>query len=161
MMIEITPRLALPLLHAAQAQKEFTHNEALIRLDALVGGVLAGGPTATPPADAAEGSLWLVGEAPTGAWAGQAHRLAIASANGWRFAAPPVGFTLSDEDGRPVRRTPTGWIKGLGVFDRLAVGPSTTVDDPTSGEVVDAQARASLAALLKLMRAQGLVGPTA
>jgi len=31
-----TPRLALPLLAVAQAQKEVTHNEALALLDLLV-----------------------------------------------------------------------------------------------------------------------------
>ena len=31
-----TPRLALPVIEAAQAQKHVTHNEALVLLDALV-----------------------------------------------------------------------------------------------------------------------------
>ena len=34
-----TPRWALPFLFAGQAQKEMFHNEALVRIDALVHGI--------------------------------------------------------------------------------------------------------------------------
>lgn len=160
-MTDTTPRLALPLLHAAQAQKEFTHNEALIRLDALVGGVLAGGPLAAPPIDAAEGSVWLVGEGATGEWVGQADRLAIASANGWRFVPAPNGFTLRTPEGSEVRRTNDGWAEGIGVFNRLTVGSPAAVAGPVGGQVVDVEARATLDGLLTLLRSQGLVAETA
>ena len=36
----VTPMLQLPLIAAAQAHKEVTHNEALLRMDALLGGVV-------------------------------------------------------------------------------------------------------------------------
>ena len=32
----VTPRLSLPLLAAGPAQKHVTHNDALVRLDALI-----------------------------------------------------------------------------------------------------------------------------
>lgn len=165
-MTDTTARLALPLLHAAQAQKEFTHNEALVRLDALVGGVVAGGPLAGPPGGTEEGSVWIVGVGATGEWAGQTGRLAIASASGWRFADPPVGFTLARPDGAPVRRTAEGWDEGHGVFDRLtvnghALGGGPAVGDPTGGEIRDEEARATIAALLVVLREQGLVLPSA
>ena len=35
-MTESSPRLALPYLQPSQAQKHVTHNEALLRLDAIV-----------------------------------------------------------------------------------------------------------------------------
>ena len=160
-MNDTTANLALPLLHAAQAQKEWTHNEALVRLDALVGGVLAGGPTTEPPSDTAEGSLWLVGDDPAGVWAGHGAQLAIASANGWRFLPAPVGFAVSRADGRPVRRTREGWSTGEGVFDRFDMGAARPVADPAGGGSIDVEARAALASLLGLLRDQGLVAPSA
>jgi hypothetical protein len=33
--MQVTPRLGLPFLAAAQAQKHLTHNEALLKLDEL------------------------------------------------------------------------------------------------------------------------------
>ena len=45
-----TPRLSLPFLSVGQAQKEFTHNEALQTLDVLVAGAIEEPPRATPPA---------------------------------------------------------------------------------------------------------------
>ncbi len=41
-MNERTSRLSLPLLHASQAQKEMTHNEALTLIDLLLHGCVAG-----------------------------------------------------------------------------------------------------------------------
>lgn len=161
-MTDTTPRLSLPLLHAAQAQKEFTHNEALLRLDALTGGVLAGGPLTQPPADPPAGSLWLVAPGATGAWAGQADRLAIASPAGWRFVLPPEGFACSRPDGAPVRRTAEGWTVGEGRFDRLSLrghdlGGGVAISDPSGGGTVDAEARVALAAILSALRDQGLI----
>ena len=54
--ISTTPRLALPLLAMAQAQKEVTHNEALILLDALIYATVEDGPIVAPPAEPAEGA---------------------------------------------------------------------------------------------------------
>ena len=52
-MTENSPRLGLPYLMPAQAQKHVTHNEALERLDLLAQCVLAGLGSVTPPATAA------------------------------------------------------------------------------------------------------------
>ncbi len=165
MTIETTPRLGLPLLHAAQAQKEWTHNEALTLLDALAGAVLAGGPLDAPPADPAPGGVWRVGATPSGEWSGRAGWLAVASPAGWRFADPPAGFVLARAgDGAPVRRTADGWQEGALALDSLvlagrAVGGAAAqpVDDPVGGATVDAEARAALVRLLAALRAQGLV----
>jgi hypothetical protein len=86
-MTDSTARFALPLLHAGQAQKEITHNEALLALDILLHPeVEAVGENQPPPAPGA-GQCWIVGDAPTGAWAGQADRIAAWSpAAGGSFA---------------------------------------------------------------------------
>ena len=57
-----TPRMALPLIEAAQAQKHVTHNEALVVLDALAHLFLLDRDLADPPASPAEGDAWLVVE---------------------------------------------------------------------------------------------------
>ena len=44
-----TTRLHLPFLSAGQAQKEFSHNEALQALDFLVAGAVEEGPRNDPP----------------------------------------------------------------------------------------------------------------
>lgn len=164
-MIETTPRLGLPLLHAAQAQKEWTHNEALLLLDALAGGAALHGPAAQPPADAEPGSLWRVSVPATGEWAGQEDRLAIASANGWRFVAARAGAVFPRaSDGAPVRRGATGWVEGELAVDSLRLagqslgGPNAKViGTPAGGATVDAEARATIASLLDGLRAQGLI----
>ena len=87
-----TANLGLALLEPSQAQKHVTVNEALVRLDALAKGVLVSRQVGGPPADAAEGAVWAVPEGASGAWAGQAGRLAIATGGGWSFVTPRAGW---------------------------------------------------------------------
>jgi hypothetical protein len=91
-----TPRLALPYILTQQAQKEVTHAAGLNRLDALVQPVVQQVGLNTPPASPAEGQCWTVGTIPTGAWAGQANRLAQHIGGAWVFYAPFVGLVLFD-----------------------------------------------------------------
>jgi hypothetical protein len=94
-MSDATPRLALPLIAAGQAQKHVTHNEALLDLDALIHlHVEAKGLTAPPPAPV-EGARYLVGSSPSGVFTGQADRLAIFEEGGWRFLTPRRGWIAS------------------------------------------------------------------
>lgn len=92
-MAETTTRHGLPLLQAGQAQKEVTHNEALVLLDLLahpaVEGVLA-----VPPASAQAGQGWIVGAGATGAWAGQEGFLACFTGGGWRFLPARAGLLV-------------------------------------------------------------------
>ncbi len=97
-MTNATPRLSLPLLAAAQAQKHVTHNEALDLIDRLVH-LIARDLRNAPPAAPAEGAAHLVGAAPTGAFAGHAGALATFTDGAWRFDTPAAGWLcwLSDE----------------------------------------------------------------
>ena len=92
-MAETTTRHGLPLLQAGQAQKEVTHNEALVLLDLLahpaVEGVLA-----TPPAAPLIGQGWIVGATATGDWAGQEGSLACCTSGGWRFLPARAGMLV-------------------------------------------------------------------
>jgi hypothetical protein len=94
--VTTTPRLALPYILTQQAQKEVTHAAALNRLDALVQPVVQQVGLNTPPASPADGQCWIVGASPTGAWAGQANRLAQRISGAWAFYAPFVGLVVFD-----------------------------------------------------------------
>ena len=85
-------RLRLPYLAAAQSQKHVTHNDALQVLDALVQIAVLERERLVPPAAPAEGDRYLVGAAPTGAFAGQAGRLAAFEDGAWRFHQPRAGW---------------------------------------------------------------------
>lgn len=124
-----TPHLGLPLLAAAQAQKHVTHNEALAALDALVQLSVIETGRDTPPASPQEGDRYLVGPAPTGAFAGQAGKLAQYDGGLWRFRAPNKGWRLYVEaDDRLQVYDGTDWrdigfyVGDLGVLDQLGIG---------------------------------------
>jgi len=66
-MSESTARYELPLLVPGQAHKEVVHNEALLRLDALIGATVEA-ILDVPPSQPGIGSSWVVGQIPSGAW---------------------------------------------------------------------------------------------
>ena len=70
---ETTPRLGLPYVVAAQAQKHIPINESLARLDGLVQLAVESRVVAAQPASPVAGGVWILPAAATGAaWAGQA-----------------------------------------------------------------------------------------
>ncbi|WP_374628670.1 DUF2793 domain-containing protein [Pannonibacter indicus] len=79
-----TARLGLPLIAAAQAQKHVTHNEALVRLDALAHLRLIEERQA-PLAVAGEGDSFLVASGAWGAFAGHEGKAAHYSGGAWVF----------------------------------------------------------------------------
>lgn len=113
-MAETTARLALPYIAAAQAQKHVTHNDAIRRLDALVQPRLESLTLATPPSAPVEGQCWLVPPGATGAWAGQAGRIAAYEAGAWDFFALPAGLLAYVADVRRVLLFDgTRWVSPL------------------------------------------------
>lgn len=107
-----TPRIGLPLLQPAQAQKHVTVNEALIRLDALAGLLLEEVGRTAPPASPAEGGCWAVGAGAGGAWAGQDGSIAIAANGGWVHVAPQAGMRGHLRSGEPVAFDGSAWRVG-------------------------------------------------
>ena len=141
-----TSRFALPLLAVAQAQKEVTHNEALTLLDALVHAAIEAGPLAEPPSSSAPGQCWIVGSAPTGAWAGHGDAIAVQTSGGWRFAVPREGtHVMRLADGARLRFEGGTWVE-----------PST-IAPPAGGAVIDSEARGAIAALSAQLAAQGIL----
>jgi len=90
-MADTTANLNMPFILPSQAQKHVTHNEALLRLDALVHLTVVA-ELATPPGAPAEGACYLVAAAPTGAWAGKTGRIASWQDGYWAFLAPRTGW---------------------------------------------------------------------
>ena len=88
-----TPMLGLPLLAAAQAQKHVTHNEALMRLDALIHlSVIARNLAARPAA--ADGAATSLPHRPRAHGRASRGWLALAQGGGWVFLTPRKGWRL-------------------------------------------------------------------
>jgi Protein of unknown function (DUF2793) len=140
-----TPRLALPLLHPAQAHKETTHNEALLLADALILPIAQSLPLNTPPASPLAGQCWMLGAAPTGAWVGKSHQIALYSEGGWRFIAPFPGMTIwVATEALLARYSGTAWV----IPGAIAA--------PNGGTTIDVEARGAIVAILATLQNAGL-----
>jgi len=160
-----TPRLALPFLSVGQAQKEFTHNESLQTLDAMVAVAVEQPPLATPPASPAIGACYIVADAATDAWAGKSQCVAAWTSGGWRFIDPLEGMLLYERTSATWAAYRSGaWELGMVRGAALliggvqVVGPrDIAIDSPTGGTVVDTEARTAIDALLGTLRRHGLI----
>lgn len=116
-----SPRLGLPYIQPAQAQKHVTHNEALQILDQVTQLVLARFEAETPPPEPVDGQSYALGAAPTGEWAGQGGMLAFRSEGAWLFLTPQEGWRawgLEEAETRIYR------LGGWAGVDRLGIGTS-------------------------------------
>ncbi len=91
-MSDQTPRLSLPYIQAAQAQKHVTHNEAIEQLDMLVQLTVVDFGATTPSASPVDGEAWEVGTGATGAWAGHDGQIASWRNGGWAYVTPAPGW---------------------------------------------------------------------
>lgn len=118
-----TPKLGLPLLDPAQAQKHVTMNEALARLDALGQLVLTTAGTAAPPGSPAEGEVHAVGAGAMGVWTGEDGRLAVYVNGGWVFVTPGAGWQgWSLASGTRVQFDGLSWVEGAGALSANGAG---------------------------------------
>lgn len=132
---DATPRLGLPYLAAAQAQKHVTLNAALGLLDGLVQTLAESRTIAAQPAAPTDGSVYILPASATGdAWAGRpAGALMRWEAGAWTALPSGVGQTsfLRDE-GRLLVCTPAGWTDVAALLTTLqnlaALGVNTTAD---------------------------------
>lgn len=164
-MSEQTPRLGFPLLASGQAQKEVTHNEALILADALIQLVVQGVAPPAVPSAPEPGQCWAVGAGAGGAWAGRDHAIACWTEGGWRFVASREGMTMwSLADSLPARRDADGWTIGqldastLRIAGEQVVGTrQPPIVAPTGGSIIDTEVRVVVGAILDALRAHGLI----
>ncbi|CAM5577287.1 hypothetical protein MAUB1S_09712 [Mycolicibacterium aubagnense] len=68
---------------------------------------------AAPPAAPAIGDVYLIPAAPTGAWAGQAGKIAEYGVAGWATMSPPDGHGISLPDGRVFERVAGIYVEKL------------------------------------------------
>ncbi|EXS67914.1 DUF2793 domain-containing protein [Sphingobium sp. Ant17] len=163
--MDVTPRWALPLLFAGQAQKEMFHNEALVRIDALVHGIAQSADLVSPPSSPGVGQCWIVAEGAEGDWDGKDGSVALWTDGGWRFIAAQAGLRLlvADRD-HALQHDGREWRGGAERADGLYVDELKVVGTrqpgitaPTGGVTIDSEARISIATMLTALRAHGLI----
>ncbi|HVG48289.1 MAG TPA: DUF2793 domain-containing protein [Rubellimicrobium sp.] len=125
-----SPRLALPLIQPAQAQKHVTHNEALQLLDAVVQLCIQDFDLTEAPSDPLPGDVVTVGAGAGGDWAGQEGRLALWDGTGWQFMTPREGWLAWDAATRGLRVLSEGtWVPAAPDLQNLpGLGVGTTSD---------------------------------
>ena len=160
-----TPRLSLPFLSVGQAQKEFTHNEALQTLDLLVCGAIEEPPRATPPTSTSIGACYIAGSGATGAWSGKGDCLAAWTAGGWRFVSPFEGLSVHERmTGSRATFRNGSWQTGIVAASSIQIdgqqvvgSREAAIESPAGGSVVDVEARAAVNAILNTLRQHGLI----
>ncbi len=93
-----------------------------------------------------EGECWLIGEAPSDAWADHAGQLACWSSGDWLFAPPRSGMRLLNLS--------TGQ---LGLYRGGAWSFAAAPTAPSGGTTVDAEARAAIAELIAALADSGII----
>ena len=93
-MFEHSPRLTLPYIQPAQAQKHVTHNQAIRQIDGLIHMSVVSDALSTPPTEQAESKCYLVPPNAQDDWQGWAHHVAIWQDAAWMFLTPKTGWRL-------------------------------------------------------------------
>lgn len=99
-MAEDTANLELPYIIASQAQKHITHNEALLRLDAIVQLSVIDRDLTSPPASPLDGDRYIIAAGGTGDWLGKDGQMAAFQNSTWTFYLPQKGWLcwIADEN---------------------------------------------------------------
>lgn len=105
------------------------------------------GARADPPATPLDGEAWRIAETASGAWAGQAGKIAVCQAGGWMFIAPRFGIRAFDKGSGCLMRYDNDWI----TVSRPA--------SPAGGALVDAEARQAIAQIIAALTNAGIVPP--
>lgn len=130
-MSDTSPRLDLPLIQAAQAQKHVTHNEALRRLDAIAQLSVVAFDATVAPSLAEEGDIHALGAGASGAWSGHGGDLALYTDGYWLFITPRSGWIATLDGSNEMKIFDgTDWVEiSQGVLNNpSAVGINATAD---------------------------------
>ncbi len=127
-MSETSPKLGLPYIQPAQAQKHVTHNEAVEKLDVLTQLVVSSFDATTPPSLPVDGETHALGASPTGAWASNPNDIAFYTGSGWLFIPPLTGWRAWGNDELRVWDG-TAWNPAIPSLDSVdMLGVNTTGD---------------------------------
>lgn len=163
-MTETSTRFNFPFIVPGQAQKEMSHNEAIVLIDAVLHPTVEGAPVDVPPEVPELGQAWLLGEAPQDAWEGYARSLACWTIGGWRFVAPQEGMCVWNRaDQLWLRWTGSQWSHGQLEGSELRIGGQKVVGarlpevpNPSGGTTIDAEARQAITAITATLKSHGL-----
>ena len=163
--MEQTARFDIPLLSPGQAQKEYFHNEAIERISILLGPVVEGFPRPDPPPNPPVGACYLIATDAVADWAGHDGNIACLTAGGWRFVAPVEGLGVTERASGEALHWRTGaWETGVVRAREIRINGQKLlhqrqpgIPDPAGGDVVDAENREAVAAILAALRAHGLI----
>lgn len=145
-----TPKFTLPLIAANQAQKDVTHNEAVIGLETLAQLAVVSRALSSPPLTSQEGEAWIVASGATSEWEGFDQQIAL-WISGWRFYPARDGMEawVLDE-GLKLRYTNMAWRT-------VAADAQGAIANPTGGSVTDIEARAAITGVLQALRVHGVI----
>jgi hypothetical protein len=150
-MMQQTPRLALPLIAAGQSQKDVTHNDAVLALDRLVALAVLSASALAPPASPPDGGVWIVPAAGATIWGQPAGTLMHRQDEAWIAALPHDGQVAYVAENGLLLVHAGGWQ----IVRRM--GTPMTVELPSGGGTIDAEARSALASLISIMEHHGFV----
>ena len=113
---------------AGNIVSRFANTPASIRDATLIGGqrryIVESQTVNDPPGSPALGVYWIIGPAPTGAWAGHAAKIATSyDGSTWTVITPPDGLEAFDKalGGNFIFRTALGWITAAGSWTGLTI----------------------------------------
>ncbi len=118
-----------------------------------------------PPPTPSVGLAWIVGPAPTGAWASKAGHIASMTAGGWRFLTPVEGLSaVSRESGLRTEYRSGAWETGIVRCNRVEIdgeqvvsSQAAAITSPAGGTTIDPEARAAIDQILTALRHHGLI----
>lgn len=139
-MPDLSPKLSLPFIQPAQAQKHVTHNEALRALDVIAQLNVIADDVLFPPGGAAEGDSYIVPAGGLGDWAGHGGEVATLQDGAWQFVVPQAGWrayvtgraALVVHDGASWADFTLSELQNLA---RLGLGTQATAANPFSAKL--------------------------
>ncbi len=157
-----TPRLNIPLIASGQAQKDVTHNEAILAIDQLIALAAVSRSVVAPPTNPTFGAVYLVPVNGVSAWGAAAGTMMYWQGNGWSAVQPRTGqLALIVDEGIMISFRQTWqslWpVAGLEIGGRAVLTASpTTITSPVGGATVDSEARLAITSIISLLVQQGL-----
>lgn len=145
--ISTSPRFELPFLHAGQAQKEFTVNQATAITDTLLHASIIA-EQADPPITPSEGDSYIIGHNATGFWEGKTGNLTSYQGGVWITVAPKTGMQVFDQSTLQIIH-----------FDELWVRPATPAL-PESGATQDTELRQAFTDLIETLKDASILAAT-